>query len=101
METAVVRYLHECGFPTVERRALCGSTDRGDIAGLPGIVIEVKNHAHMQLGSWVEEAAVERLNDDARIGLVWHKRVGKGSPGDCYVTMTGRDLVELLREGGW
>ena len=100
-ESAIVRYLHEQGFPQIERRALNGIHDRGDISGLPGVVIEAKNHAHMTLGPWVEEAAVERLNDDARIAVVWHKRIGKGSPGDCYVTMTGRDFVELLREGSW
>ena len=41
-ETAVVRFLRDNGFPLAERRALHGSTDRGDITGTPGLVWEVK-----------------------------------------------------------
>lgn len=100
-ESAVVRYLREQGWDAVERRTLCGVKDRGDVAGLPGIVLEIKDHAAMSLAGWVDEAQVEKINDDARIGIVWHKRRGRGSPADWYVTMTGAGLVLLLQEGGW
>ena len=95
-ETAVVTYLQAQGYPAVERRAMNGVKDRGDIAGVPGVVIEVKNCATMQLAEWVKEALAERENDKAKVGLVWHKRRGKGSPADWYVTMTGADLIALL-----
>jgi len=39
-ETAIVGYLRGRGAPHAERRALNGSNDRGDIAGIPGLVIE-------------------------------------------------------------
>jgi hypothetical protein len=42
-ETAVVQYLKQF-WPNVERRALQGSKDTGDIAGIPNVVIEIKNH---------------------------------------------------------
>lgn len=97
-ETAVVTYLRAAGFIQAERRTLNGSHDRGDIAGLPGVVIEVKNCARQELGSWVAEAEVERDNDHASLGVVWHKRRGKGHPADWFVTMSGAQFTALLRE---
>lgn len=50
----------------------------------------------MNLGGWIQEAEIERGNDDADVALVVHKRRGVGDPGDQYVTLTLRDLVTLL-----
>ncbi|MGP4084151.1 hypothetical protein [Streptomyces sp. KR55] len=97
-ETAVVRFLRSAGFTQAERRALNGGADRGDIAGLPGVVIEVKNCARQELPAWVAEAEIERDNDRASLGVVWHKRRGKADPGDWFVTMSGAQFAALLRE---
>lgn len=97
-ESAVVQYLQTMGFVQAERRSLNGAKDRGDIAGLPGVVIEVKNCARQELAGWVAEAEVERDNDGASLGAVWHKRRGKGQPADWFVTMSGDQFVHLLRE---
>lgn len=97
-ETAVVRFLRAIGFAQAERRTLNGTQDRGDIAGLPGIVIEVKNCSRQELAAWVEEAERERANDGASLGVVWHKRRGKADPRDWFVTMSGLQFGYLLRE---
>ena len=97
-ETAIVTYLRTMGFTHVERRALNGTQDRGDIAGIPGVVIEAKNCARQELAAWVQEAELERDNDNASLGAVWHKRRGKGHPADWFVTMSGQQFVTLLRE---
>ena len=97
-ETAVVNFLRAAGFVQAERRTLNGTKDRGDIAGLPGVVIEVKNCARQELGAWIAEAEIERDNDRASLGVVWHKRRGKGNPGDWFVTMSGAQFAALLRE---
>lgn len=84
----------------IDRRVKSGSKDRGDIAGLrhmgQRVVIECKDTAKLSLGTWVNEAEVERGNDDATVGLVAHKRRGHGDPLDQYVTCTMRDLIALL-----
>lgn len=96
-ETAVVDYLRQHPrFAHVERRTLSGVNDRGDIAGIPGVVIEVKNCAEMKLAEWIDEELREASNDGDSLGVVWHKRRMKSSPGDWYVTMTGRQFVDLL-----
>ena len=100
-ESAIVDYLREHGAPHAERRALAGARDRGDIAGIPGIVIEAKAAAKTELGVWLAEAETERANDGAALGVVWHKRRGKASPGDGYVTMSGAALVRLLTDAGY
>lgn len=99
-ETALCRYLTEEGFPHIERRALNGNSDRGDLAGIPGWVLEAKNCKRMDLAGWVDEAALEQANDGAEFSAVWHHRVGKSHPGAGYVTMTGATFVRLLRHAG-
>lgn len=96
-ESALVTYLRVQGFTQVERRATSGAKDRGDIAGIPSVVIEAKDQASMKLAEWLKEAHVERDNDGAEIGVVWHKKRGKGSPKDWYVTMDGATFATLLR----
>ena len=97
-ETAVVRFLRTIGFVQAERRTLNGILDRGDITGIPGVVIEVKNCARQELAAWVAEAERERDNDRASLGVVWHKRRGKTDPADWFVTMSGSQFASLLRE---
>lgn len=87
------------GYAGVERRTLAGIHDRGDIAGIPGLVIEVKNQQAMDLAGWVDEAEQEAANAGKGVlGVVWHKRRGKASATDWYVTMDGWTFLEFLRE---
>lgn len=96
-ETAVVDYLRKMGFTHAERRTTRGPKDAGDIAGLPGVVIEVKDCQRMELAAWIDEADQEAANDHARIGVVWHKRRGVSTANGWYVTMQGFDFVALLQ----
>lgn len=100
-ESAVVAFLREHGAPYAERRAANGAKDRGDVAGIPGVVIEAKSAARTELGLWLAEAETERANDGAALAVVWHKRRGKTSAGEGYVTMTGAALVHLLAAAGY
>lgn len=98
-ETAVVDYLRANGYPAVERRATSGAKDKGDIAGLLDVVVEVKSCAKLEFSKWLAEAATEKDNAKAAVGVVWAKRRGKGSPADWYVVLSGSDFMELL--GAW
>ena len=84
----------------IDRRTKTGAKDRGDIGGLrhmgQRVVIECKNTTRLTIGQWITEAEIERGNDDAGVGIVIHKRHGKGKPGDQLVTMTLTDLVSLI-----
>lgn len=100
-ETAITRYLLGEGFPHIERRALSGTSDRGDLAGIPGWVIEAKNCQRTELAAWVDEAAIEQANDGAEFSAVWHHRRGKAAPADGFVTLSGATFVRLLRAAGY
>jgi hypothetical protein len=99
-ESEIVEFLAPL-FPHVERRALRGNSDRGDIAGLPGCVIEAKHEARTDLSGWLNEAQTEGRNAAARLAVVWFKRRGKASAGDGYVLMDGHAFAYLLKEAGW
>lgn len=100
-ETAVVKWLHSKGRKSVERRALHGTSDRGDIAGIPCVVIEVKNVKAMDLSQWVKELAVEMKNDKADTGVVIHKKKGTTDVGQWYATMPADVWFKLLEEAGY
>lgn len=100
-EHAIETFLTEHGF-TVYRPRAGSPMDKGDVLGTP-VVISVKNWKRLALAEWVD--ALPRMKDAAgrEVGVVWHKKRGKGSPGDWYVTLTGEDFLALLaayREAG-
>lgn len=100
-ESKIVEALVARGWRYAERRRLAGSADRGDIAGIPGIVIEAKSCRRIEVAAWVDEANVERDNDHADLGVVWWKRRGKASALDGFVTMDGATFLNLLTAAGY
>ena len=97
-ESAIVRALHAAGFAGVERRALNGSADRGDITGIPDLVIEAKNQNRITLAEWVDEAEQEARNAGGVYGVAWAHRKGCSSAMDGYVIMTGRTFTRILAD---
>ena len=99
-ESHVAAYLAEHVDDRIERRTRGGSKDRGDISGLrhldQKIVVECKNTTRINLSTWATETEIQRGNDDAGVGIIVHKRHGKGQPQDQWVTLTLADLVALL-----
>lgn len=100
-ERALADYLAQHVDDRIDRRVKTGAKDRGDIGGLrhlgQRIVIEAKDYGgRFLIGPWLNEADIERGNDDAGVGMVIAKRRGTTNPGDQVVLMTVRDLVSLL-----
>lgn len=99
-ERQVADYLAEHVDDRIDRRVKGGSKDRGDIGGLrhmgQKIVVECKNTSRINLGVWATEAEIQRGNDDAGVGVIVHKRHGKGQPADQWVTLTLADFVALI-----
>jgi hypothetical protein len=94
-ETAVVNWLHDHGFPKARRLPLVGAKDVGDVGGLDGVVLELKNCKAAALGEWMKEAEVEAHNADAPVYAVVHKRRGKGTD-EAYVTVPLHVFAKLL-----
>ena len=105
-EVQVVDYLRwALGDDRIERRALSGANDRGDVSGVylrgKRVVLECKNKQRMELSEWVDEAEDERRNDGAEFAFVVHKRRGRGEAkmGETYVTCTLETLAAVIVGG--
>lgn len=106
-EREVVKYLQNW-WPAAERRALSGNKDKGDVAGIPGVVVEVKAAATPQLAAWKRETLTERENAGAaRCMLVVKRPYQPVSRWDAYIPAPylGQALLISLRHGegslGW
>lgn len=102
-ETEIVNALIRAGWKHAERRRLAGVNDRGDIAGIPGVVIEAKNTNRLELSTALDEAKTEARNDSSGVfgvshGVAWIKRKGRTSAEDGYVVMDGATFMDLLKE---
>jgi hypothetical protein len=86
-EQDVCDWLATHGFPHAERRHLRGNHDRGDVAGVPSWVLEIKNVASVTLGAFVDEAAREAANDGAEHYAAVIRRRGQTDTGQSYVVM--------------
>lgn len=98
-ERDVVAFLNAHGFPHAERRALRGINDAGDIAGVIGWCLELKNHREMDLGTWATEAQKESIAARCHRWAVVHKRRGKGVR-DAYVTLPLWLFASMVGIGG-
>lgn len=101
LERLVADYLAKHVSDLIDRRVKTGARDKGDVAGLrhmgSRVVVECKEYGgRLKVGPWLNEAEVERGNDDAEVGLVIAKRRGTAKPGDQIVLMTVDNLVGLL-----
>ncbi|MGK5530878.1 hypothetical protein [Streptomyces sp. URMC 129] len=87
-EREVVRYLQQW-WPAAERRALSGNKDRGDVAGIPGLVVEVKAAAAQQIAAWQRETEIERQNAGADRCILVVKRPYKSTAQwDAYIPVS-------------
>jgi hypothetical protein len=100
-ENKIVQYLNDNGYPYVERRRTAGSHDRGDIAGIPGVVIEAKAAKRLELGAWLRELDNEIEQDHADTGCLWVKQHGKSSAADGFIVMHPGIWLPLMRKAGW
>lgn len=97
-ERDVVEFFRTHGQPYAERAYGAGRPDDvGDINGIVGWALELKNHKQLALAGWLDEAEVERVNARARFAAVIAKRRGK-SVGQSYVLMTLETFCAFLDE---
>lgn len=101
-ETAVVELLKQV-WPTAERRALSGINDKGDVAGINQIAIEVKNQKSYKISEWLKETKQEQLNAKADYGVLVIKPngVGVSRVQDWWAVIPLSDLITLLQKAGY
>ncbi len=98
-ESLVVGYLREHGWPYAERRALSGNTDKGDVAGMPALAVEVKyGNGTLKIGPWLKETETERRNAGADYGILVVKppKMGPKNVGLFYAVMIAESFDLLV-----
>lgn len=96
-----VDYLRDSGWPYAERRRLTGKHDRGDIAGCPGVTVEVKSGAKISLGEWMAELEREMANDETEVGYLTIRPRNRPNPADWWCVVPAPILMRLLKDAGW
>lgn len=94
-ESELVDYLRDRGFAGCERRALTGTQDRGDIAGIEGWTIEAKNVISASWADWIDQTEVERRNSGDEFGLLVVRRRMKPIT-QAYAVMRLDQMVDLM-----
>ena len=95
-ELAVAKWLRKLGWVHAERSRAGWTDDRGDIDGMPGVCIEVKNEKKIDLPGYLRELEVEIANAQAWTGTVIVKRRGSMNVDDWYAVMPAKIWGELM-----
>jgi hypothetical protein len=95
-ELLVAKWLRKYGWVNAERSRAGWIDDRGDIDGLPGVCIEVKNEKKIDIPGYLKELEVEMSNARAWTGAVIIKRRGTEDVDDWYAVMPAKVWAELL-----
>ena len=95
-ELAVAKWLPKLGWIHAERSRAGWTDDRGDIDGMPGVCIEVKNEKKIDLPGYLRELEVEIANAQAWTGTVIVKRRGSMNVDDWYAVMPAKIWGELM-----
>lgn len=94
-ETRIVEWLRP-RFPFVERRAQYGALDRGDLTGLPGVVVEAKAQQRLCLPEWHRQLQAEVDNAGAALGLMCVKIKGVNMPAESIWIVDARHVQGLI-----
>lgn len=94
-ERAVVRFFRDHGWPDARRYLAGDGRQPGDIDGVPGICLEIKDQARHAIPEWlrqVEAAAGPNLP------VLIVKQRGEADPGEWWVIHRLKALPELLSD---
>lgn len=96
-ETEFVETAREFGYEAGRNGSVYGQKDRGDIHGIPGWVIQVKNVAVAEIPKFIADAAEQAVNAGVRLYCVALKLRGKHMR-EGVVMMPVRQWFEMLKE---
>ena len=94
-ERDVIRWLRSHGVPHAERTSTGRTQTRGDIDGIPGVHLELRNRARIDLATWLDDTTTAA--GDALPVLIVRRR-GTTDRGQDYAITTLDRMVELLTD---
>lgn len=102
-EAPVLRYLKLRGFYRAYRTRAQGTNDKGDIGGIDGVALEIKNHGVYKFAEWMREIHREKINARATTSalIVKPRGVGGSMVGDWWVLTSLEEYTDLLKRAGY
>jgi hypothetical protein len=102
-ENLTAQYLIANGFPHMERRRLQGAKDKGDLAGSPGLMWEVKylgRKSRPRMAGWMHEVDEQTVNANADYGILVVKPPGFGpkQSGKFWAIMRWESFGKLFND---
>lgn len=94
-ERAVVAWLRNHGVPHAERTSTGRAQTHGDVDGLPGVHLELRNRARLDLASWVDDT-VDAAGPALPVLVI--RRRGVSDRGQDYCVLRLADLLPLLTD---
>ena len=94
-ELAVVKWLRAKGF-NADRIQAGTHKDRGDINGLPGVVIEVKDRKAHSWHGYFDQLRRQIVNDKAWTGVIIAKRPGITDVSEWMAVMPAIEWLNLI-----
>jgi Holliday junction resolvase len=95
-EREFVSFLRREGWPDARRYLSGDGLQPGDIDGVPGVTIEVKNCAQLSIPAWLRQVEAEAAPGSLPVLAI--RRPGLVDPGDGWAVLRWREMVGLLRE---
>jgi hypothetical protein len=95
-ELDVARWLQTMGHHKAARIQAGTHDDTGDISGLPGIVVEVKDRMQHNWKEYFGQLATQIINADAYTGIIIVKRPGITDPGKWLAVMPAYEWINLI-----
>lgn len=102
-EAPVLQYLQDRGFYRTYRRRSQGTQDQGDIGGIDGLALEIKNHGVYKLAEWIKEMVKEKATAGARSAalIIKPRNIGASKVEKWWVVLELGDYVTLLKDAGY
>jgi predicted amidohydrolase len=92
-EVDVVNWLRLHGYPDARRYLAGDGRQPGDVDGVPGVCLEVKNCARLELPAWLRQVEAEA---GPNLPVVVAKLRGITDPGEWAAVLRLRELVGIV-----
>lgn len=92
-EREFVSWLRRNGFPDARRYLSGDGMQPGDVDGVPGVCIEVKNHRELRIPQWLEQVESEARS---AVPVLAVRRPGLTDPGDWWAVLRWRYFLEVV-----
>jgi len=94
-EVATVNWLREHGHPDARRYLAGDGRQPGDIDGVPGVCIDVKDQREHRIGEWLRQVKAEA---GPNLPVVLVKPRGETDPGQWWAVLRFDDLHDLITD---